>query len=92
MRWIMLFCLSFSIITSANAEPKTPTDKIVDAFMALDQNGSEGVSYGEYKAMVDARARHRYREMDLNRDGEVTEAEYRRFWQTKKAKWYRLKR
>ncbi len=92
MRWIMLFCLSFSIITSADAEPKTPTDKIVDAFMALDSDASESVSFDEYKAMVDAQAKNRYAQMDRNHDGEVTDEEYRAFWQQRKARWYRLKR
>jgi len=71
---------------------KTSTDKVVGAFMALDTNHSHSVSYAEYKAMVDRRARSRFRAMDANRDGAVSDAEYREFWRKTKAKLYRLKR
>ncbi len=76
----------------AFAEIKSATDKIADAFMALDINQSGSVSYAEYKAMVDRRAKTRFRAMDANRDGQVSDAEYREFWRKTKAKWYRLKR
>ncbi|MDQ6981666.1 MAG: EF-hand domain-containing protein [Mariprofundus sp.] len=80
------------MISPALAAPKSATDKIADAFMELDTNNSDSVSYGEYKAMVDRRARTRFRKMDANRDGAVTDAEYRAFWRQEKAKWYRLNR
>jgi len=76
----------------AFAEIKSATDKIADAFMELDTNHSDSVSYAEYKAMVDRRATARFRAMDANRDGAVTDEEYREFWRKTKAKWYRLKR
>jgi len=86
----ILFCCLLT--TPAFAAPKSSTDKIVDTFMDLDTNASGSVSYGEYKAMVDRRARTRFRKMDANRDGAVTDAEYRAFWRQEKAKWYRLNR
>ncbi len=70
----------------------TPTDKVVEAFMELDQDASNGVSMPEYMSMVNRRARERFARMDQNHDGEVSEDEYRLFWQTQKAKWYRLHR
>ncbi|RMH59939.1 MAG: thymidylate synthase [Zetaproteobacteria bacterium] len=76
----------------ALAAPQTPTDKVVQAFMALDTDGSDGVSQQEYLRMVEKRARQRFRQMDANRDGEVNEQEYRAFWQNQRAKWYRLRR
>ncbi len=85
--------LLFSMMTSpALAAPKSATDKIVDAFMELDTNHSGSVSYAEYKAMVDRRARTRFRKMDANRDGAVSDEEYRSFWRHEKAQWYRLNR
>ncbi len=70
----------------------SPTDKIVRRFMELDADASEGVSFEEYMAMVNQRAEDRFRSMDSNGDGEVTEEEYRAFWKARKAQWYRLKR
>jgi len=78
--------------STAAAAPKSATDKVVDTFMELDANHSDSVSYAEYKAMVDQRARLRFIAMDTNRDNEVSEDEYREFWRKTKAKWYRLKR
>ena len=91
---IRLIALLMFFLTASGvwAGPKTATDKIVDHFMELDGNGSDSVSYSEYSAMVNQRARVRFREMDGNRDGEVTDEEYRDFWQQKKAQWYRLER
>jgi len=71
---------------------KTSTDKVVDTFMELDTNQSDSVSFAEYKSMVDRRARSRFRAMDANRDGAVSDAEFRKFWRKTKAKLYRLKR
>jgi len=72
--------------------PVTSTDKIVDRFMELDTDASEGVSFDEYMAMVQQRAQDRFKGMDANEDGEVTADEYRQFWQSRMAQWYRLKR
>jgi len=68
------------------------TDKIVARFMELDTDMSAGVSFQEYMAMVQKRAEARYAGMDANRDGEVTDEEYRKFWKLRMAQWYRLKR
>jgi len=78
--------------STSTAAPKSATDKVVDTFMELDTNHSDSVSYAEYKAMVDQRARSRFKTMDSNRDNQVSEGEYREFWRKTKAKWYRLKR
>ncbi len=86
---VLLSCL---LASPALAAPKTPTDKVVDHFMALDVDGSDSVSYAEYKAMVNARALVRFKAMDANHDGQVSDQEYRQFWLQKKAQWYRLKR
>jgi methionine-rich copper-binding protein CopC len=72
--------------------PLTQTDKIVLRFMELDLDQTAGVSFEEYMTMVNQRAEDRFKSMDANEDGEVTEEEYRTFWQTRKAQWYRLKR
>jgi len=88
----MLTLLFFGIMNQALAEVKSSTDKIVDTFMQLDLDESESVSFEEYKAMVDERAQTRFESMDGNHDGEVSDAEYRKFWRDNKAKWYRLKR
>jgi len=92
--FIRLFTLLMFLMTATGAwaAPKSATDKIVDHFMALDADESDAVSQDEYLAMVNERAKVRFREMDANRDGEVTDMEYRDFWQQKKAKWYRLER
>lgn len=76
----------------ALAGPATATDKVVKKFMALDRDGSEGVSWSEYMDMVQARARQRFIHMDANRDGEVNEEEFRSFWRREKTRWYRLSR
>ncbi len=92
VRWVGAVLLFFLAATPAMAEVETSTDKIVDAFMALDTDASDSVSYDEYKAMVDQRAKARFKAMDANHDGQVTDEEYRAFWRKTKAKWYRLKR
>ncbi len=76
----------------ASAGVKSSTDKIADAFMQLDLDESESVSFLEYQEMVNMRAKKRFHKMDGNHDGEVSDDEYRQFWRTNKAKWYRLKR
>jgi len=74
------------------AEPLSSTDKIVNVFMELDADSSDGVSYEEYTTMVQERARTRFMAMDANRDEELSAEEYRDFWRKQKAQWYRLKR
>jgi len=91
-RWFGAIAIFLLATSPGLAAPKSATDKIVDTFMELDRNNSDSVSYAEYKAMVDQRARLRFRKMDANRDGDVSEDEYREFWRQEKAKWYRLKR
>lgn len=93
IRLITLLMFSLTISSAgAWAAPKTATDKIVDRFIELDADESEGVSLDEYLLMVNERAKVRFEEMDANRDGEVSDSEYREFWQQKKAQWYRLER
>jgi len=92
VRFFAAILTLFLATAPALAEVKSATDKIADAFMELDTDQSDTVSYAEYKAMVDRRAETRFRAMDANRDGAVDDAEYREFWRKTKAKWYRLKR
>lgn len=89
---LMAFLMFFLTASTVWAEPKTATDKIVDRFMALDEDGSGSVAIEEYIEMVSERALERFIQMDTDGDGEVTDLEYREFWQQKKAKWYRLER
>ena len=89
MRSIMILSLC-CIPLWAHAAPKTPTDKIVDSFMELDSNMSDGVSIAEYQAMVRARAERRFQRMDRNHDGEVSADEYRAFWKKEQSAYYRL--
>jgi len=95
-RWFAAFLLSSVMCVMASvpamAGVKSSTDKIVAAFMELDLDESESVTFEEYKTMVDLRALTRFEEMDANTDGEVTDEEYRKFWAENKAKWYRLHR
>jgi len=72
--------------------PLTSTDKIVKNFMQLDTDKSDAVSFDEYMAMVQQRAKDRFDAMDANHDGQVTPDEYRQFWLHRMAQWYRLKR
>ncbi len=72
--------------------PKTSSDKLVEKFMTLDVDASNGVSMDEYITMVQQRVMARFAAMDADGNGEVTEDEYRVFWKTRMAKWYRLKR
>ncbi len=92
VRFFAVILLLFWAISPALAEVKSATDKIADAFMALDADQSKGVSFTEYNVMVERRAKVRFKAMDANRDGAVSDAEYREFWRKTKAKWYRLKR
>jgi len=92
IRKLSAILLMLLITSPAWAEPKTATDKVVDTFMQLDEDASSGVSFSEYKAMVDQQAASRFSQMDSNRDDEVSEDEYRQFWTKEKARWYRLQR
>jgi len=92
IRFFLTLLLCAFAATPALAKVKSSTDKIADAFMQLDRDGSESVSFREYKNMVNLRAKKRFYKMDRNRDGVVSDAEYRKFWRQNKAKWYRLKR
>ncbi len=92
MRWICAILLLLGLASTAWGEPLSSTDKIVNAFMELDTDGDDGVSYKEYMTMVQQRARTRFGEMDINRDKAVSSAEYRQFWRKQKAQWYRLNR
>ncbi len=96
IRWFAAVLLSSMMLLVASvpamAEVKSSTDKIVGAFMELDLDESESVTFDEYKSMVDLRALTRFEEMDANTDGQVTDEEYRKFWAENKAKWYRLHR
>jgi len=92
VRLFSIICVVCMAISPAFAGIKSATDKIADAFMELDSDQSDSVSYKEYKTMVDQRARLRFKAMDANRDGAVNNEEYREFWRKTKARWYRLKR
>ncbi|MDX8403624.1 MAG: hypothetical protein R8K54_04370 [Mariprofundaceae bacterium] len=84
----------FKYIKPEREGPATATDRIVDRFMEMNINPEEsaGVDFEEYFTMVQQRAMDRFEAMDMNQDDEVTEEEYREFWKTQKAQYYRLKR
>jgi len=91
----MIIFVCSSLAWAEDDMPKsalTATDKIVDRFMELDFDETEGVSLGEYLLMVQERAEARFTLMDKNQDGEVDADEYRKFWQAQKSQYYRLKR
>ena len=91
---LIIVCIGSSYAWADDVEkgPLTATDKIVARFMELDTDETLGVSYQEYEAMVLARAKARFALMDQNHDGEVDADEYRSFWKSQKARYYRLKR
>ena len=90
VRWMLSLLLLLGWTGTLSAEPLTATDKIVAAFMELDSDQSEAVSFEEYLLMVQERAQMRFVEMDADGDQQVSAEEYRQFWTTQKAKWYRL--
>ncbi|TLS68585.1 thymidylate synthase [Mariprofundus erugo] len=92
VRSLSAILLVVVMATPAWAAQKTSTDKVVDAFMALDTDASSAVSFDEYNAMVEQQAQDRFAQMDANHDGEVSEDEYRQFWLERKAERYRLQR
>jgi len=84
--------LAAPVEAASTGGPKSQTDKIVEKFMELDTDESKSVSVQEYLIMVQQRVEARFAAMDANADGEVSEDEYRIFWKSRMAKWYRLKR
>jgi len=76
---------------SVAANGDVTTSKLVNRFVALDRNG-DGVSFAEFMVMVESRARQEYKHMDGNGDGRVSGYEYKAFWDSRKAKYYRVKR
>ena len=90
VRWMLSLLFLFGGAGAPTAEPLTATDKIVATFMELDSDQSEAVSFQEYLRMVQERAQVRFIAMDVNGDQQVSAEEYRQFWTTQKAKWYRL--
>jgi hypothetical protein len=92
VRWVCTILLLLGTANAAWGESLSSTDKIVNAFMELDADINDGVSYEEYTIMVQDRARIRFMAMDANMDEEVSAEEYREFWRQKKAQWYRLNR
>ena len=91
---LIIVCVGSSPAWADDVEkgPLTATDKIVARFMELDTDETQGVSYQEYEAMVLERTKARFALMDQNHDGEVSAGEYRSFWKSQKAQYYRLKR
>ncbi len=94
MRFTIFFLAFMGIMMpqTATSEILSATDKIVEKFMELDFDKSEGVSLEEYKIMVLQRMGKRFHRMDTNGDDEVSAEEYRAFWKAKKAKYYRPRR
>ena len=76
---------------AAHAAP-TVSDRIVERFMALDEDESGTVTLDEYMGMVADRAEQRFNAMDSNHDEEVTPEERADYWRKQQAKWYRLNR
>ncbi len=83
-------CAGFVTLAHADDTAVT-TNKLVKRFIQLDTNG-DGVSFEEFMRMIESRARREYAQMDANHDGRVTKSEYRRFWNARKAQYYRVKR
>jgi len=52
----------------------------------------KSVSLEEYQTMVLERMNERFKLMDADEDGEVTEEEYRKFWTEQKSQYYRPRR
>ncbi|RME82511.1 MAG: EF-hand domain-containing protein [Zetaproteobacteria bacterium] len=88
MRWLMAAMALVMGLGAAQAQ-ESGLDRVVERFMALDEDASGTVSWDEYWAMVQERAKARFDEMDADGDGEVSEDEFRRFWRQRKAFWYR---
>jgi len=88
----MIAVLMFAWVPqSVAANGDVTTNKLVNRFVALDGNG-DGVSFAEFMVMVESRARQEYKQMDGNGDGRVSRYEYKVFWDSRKAKYYRVQR
>lgn len=70
----------------------TVSDRIVQRFMALDEDESGSVTLDEYMGMVADRAEQRFNAMDSNHDEAVDEKERANYWRKQQSKWYRLNR
>jgi len=77
---------------SAYAAAPTVSDRIVQRFMALDEDKSGAVTLDEYMVMVTDRAQQRFNAMDSNHDEAVDEKERADYWRKQQSKWYRLNR
>ncbi|HID37490.1 MAG TPA: thymidylate synthase [Ghiorsea sp.] len=94
MRFTLFFLAFVGLMMpqTATSEILSATDKIVEKFMELDFDESEGVSWDEYKLMVMGRMGDRFNLMDADGDGEISEEEYRTFWTETKSQYYRPRR
>lgn len=87
----VLLLSSFAAVAEPNDPTAVTTNKIANRFAELDRDG-DGVSLSEFMRMVRQRAELEYKQMDANRDGRVSRSEYKRFWNKRKAQYYRIKR
>lgn len=94
MRFTLFFLAFLGVMMPqlATSEVLSATDKVVEKFMELDFDESEGVSWDEYELMVMGRMGDRFNLMDANEDGEISEEEYRTFWTETKSQYYRPRR
>ncbi len=94
MRFTLFFLAFLGLMMPqlATSEVLSATDKVVEKFMELDFDESEGVSWDEYELMVMGRMGDRFNLMDANEDGEISEEEYRTFWTETKSQYYRPRR
>ena len=88
----IIAALLLAAATDAAYAAPTVSDRIVERFMALDEDESGTVSIDEYLAMVVERAEQRFNAMDSNHDEEITPEERADYWRKQQAKWYRLNR
>jgi len=94
MRFTLFFLAFLGLMMPqlATSEVLSTTDKVVEKFMELDFDESEGVSWDEYELMVMGRMGDRFNLMDADEDGEISEEEYRTFWTETKSQYYRPRR
>jgi len=89
----VFIALLLMTITGGSAyAASTVSDRIVQRFMALDEDESGTVTLDEYMGMVADRAEQRFNAMDRNHDQAVDEAERANYWRKQQSKWYRLNR
>lgn len=92
LRSLMMISVLFMFVPqSMAAATGVTTNKLVNRFVALDKNG-DGVSFAEFMTLIEPRARREYKLMDGNGDGRVSRYEYKRFWNARKAQYYRIRR